>query len=237
MQQSKWPKILPALTAEQQRISDDFMKHWLSVLPKRFPLIERYNQGYAVKASLNNFRTTLEIGAGSGEHLLYEKLSMEQQQGYCALDFRDNMCRQIHERFPNVHVVAADCQKPLPFPDNSFDRVLAIHVLEHLPDLPAAIREVHRVCKPTGRLIVLIPCEGGFAYGIARRISAQRLFEKRYHQSYRWWVEREHINLPNEVIEELQLYFKIEHRSYFPLPLPFIWCNLVSGMTLRPKVK
>jgi len=162
---------------------------------------------------------------------------VEQQQGYYALDFRDNMCRQIHERFPNVHVVAADCQKPLPFPDNSFDRVLAIHVLEHLPDLPAAIREVHRVCRPTGRLSVLIPCEGGFAYGIARRISAQRLFEKRYHQSYRWWVEREHINLPHEVIEELQPYFKIEHRSYFPLPLPFIWCNLVSGMTLLPKGK
>ena len=28
---SKWPKVLPPLTQEQQRISDDFMKHWLEV--------------------------------------------------------------------------------------------------------------------------------------------------------------------------------------------------------------
>ena len=234
---SKWPKKLPPLTEEQQRISDDFMKHWLEVLPKRFSVIEKYNQGYAVKVSPKDFRTTLEIGAGSGEHLLYENLSPEQQKGYYALDFRDNLCRQIHERFPNIHVIAADCQRQLPFPDNSFDRVRAIHVLEHLPDLPAAIREAHRVCRPTGTLIVLIPCEGGLAYGIARRISAQPLFEKRYKQSYRWWVEREHINLPHEIIEELHPYFTIEHRSFFPLPVPFVWCNLVSGMTLRPKLK
>jgi ubiquinone/menaquinone biosynthesis C-methylase UbiE len=235
MNTSKWPKVLPPLTKEQQQISDDFMKHWLSVLPQRFSMIERYNQGYPVKASPKNFRTTLEIGAGSGEHLLYETLGPEQLKGYYALDFRDNMCRQIRERFHDVHVVAADCQHQLPFRDNFFDRVLAIHVLEHLPDLPSAIREAHRVCKKDGTLIVVIPCEGGLLYGLARRISAQRIFEKRYKQSYRWFIEHEHINRPEEIIEELSAYFTIQHRSSFPFPVPFAWCNLCLGMKLTPK--
>ena len=235
MQNSKWPKFRPPLSTEQQRISDDFMKYWLSVLPQRFPLIERFNHGYAVKASPNSFRTTLEIGAGSGEHLLYEKLSPEQQKGYYALDFRDNMCRQIHERFPTVHVVAADCQKPLPFPDNSFDRILAIHVLEHLPDLPSAIREVHRACKTTGTFIVVIPCEGGWLYGLARRISAQRIFERRYRQSYRWFIEHEHVNNAHEIIEELRSHFQIDEQSYYPMPLSVEWCNLSIGLKLTPK--
>lgn len=232
---SKWPKKLPPLTEEQQRISDDFMKHWLEVLPKRFSMIERFNQGYPVKASPKDFRTTLEIGAGSGEHLLYEKLTPEQQKNYYALDFRDNMCRQIQERFRDVHVVAADCQHQLPFPDNSFDRVLAIHVLEHLPDLPSAIREARRVCKDNGTFIVVIPCEGGLLYSLARRISAQRIFERRYKQSYRWFIEHEHVNRPEEIIEELSACFTIEHSSSFPLPLPFVWCNLCIAMKLKPK--
>ena len=49
----------------------------------------------------------------------------------------------------------ADCQQRLPFEDGSFDRALAIHVLEHLPNLPAAVAEIHRLLKPSGRFVVL----------------------------------------------------------------------------------
>ena len=44
--------------------------------------------------------------------------------------------------------------------------------------------------------MVVIPCEGGLAYSLARRISAQRIFEKRYGMSYRFFIESEHINVP-----------------------------------------
>jgi SAM-dependent methyltransferase len=76
-------------------------------------------------------------------------------------------------------VRVGDCQERLEFPDNHVDRALALHVLEHLPNLPAAVRELHRVCsKQHGRLRIVIPTEGGLAYGIARRISAQRFSER-----------------------------------------------------------
>jgi ubiquinone/menaquinone biosynthesis C-methylase UbiE len=232
----KWPKTFPPLTAEQQRISDDFMKHWHEVLPNKFGIIDRFNHQYPlVKRAAGTLRT-LEIGAGIGEHLEYEKLSIAQQREYYALELRENMCAEIRRRFPAVHAVTGDCQQPLDFPAGYFDRILAIHVLEHLPNLPITVRELHRVCdKTSGQLSIVIPCEGELAYTIARRCSAQRIFEKRYNQPYKWFIEREHVNRPKEILAELKPYFEVTHRRFFPFRVPLYFCNLVVGLTLKPR--
>ncbi|MEI7731503.1 MAG: class I SAM-dependent methyltransferase [Verrucomicrobiota bacterium] len=234
MSTPKWPKVIPPLTPEQQRISHDFMKHWHEVLPQRYGIIESFNHRYPVKHAPKQFRTTLEIGAGLGEHLAYETLTEEQERHYVGLDVRENMAAEMRRRFPRVQVRVADCQARLDFPDGHFDRILAIHVLEHLPNLPAAIREMRRLCHPEGVFSVVIPCEGGLAYTLARRISAQRIFEKRYGQSYQWFIRREHINRPAEILAELAPHFSIRHQRYFPLGLPWVFSNLCIGLTLAP---
>lgn len=232
----KWPKVLPPLTEEQRRISDDFMQHWHEVLPSRFSVVDRFNQTYAVRHSPPGFRTTLEIGAGSGEHLRYEKLTPEQEANYHALELRGNMGAVIRSLFPRIQVTIGDCQSSLPFEEGHFDRILAIHVLEHLPDLPSAVRQMHRVInKQHGVLLAVIPCEGGLLYGMCRRISAQRIFERRYKQSYRWFIEREHLNRPHEILEELGRCFRVEQRRFFPLRLPMVWCNVCIGLRLVPR--
>ena len=45
----------------------------------------------------------------------------------------------------------------LPFPDESFDRVIAAEVLEHIPDDERAMRELVRVLRPGGRMAVTVP--------------------------------------------------------------------------------
>jgi ubiquinone/menaquinone biosynthesis C-methylase UbiE len=233
---NKWPKVLPGLSEEQQRISDDFMQYWHEVLPRRYKVIDDFNHRYPVRHAPKVFSRTLEIGAGLGEHLEYERLSPEQTREYVALELRPNMAQAIQKRFPKIQVAVGDCQAQLPFSDSYFDRIIAVHVLEHLPILPAAVSEMFRVCdKQKGILSVVIPCEGSFAYNLARRISAQRQFEKRYKQSYRWFIEREHLNKPAEVISELERHFVIKHRGFFPLPIPATFCNLCIGLTLGPK--
>src|SRR5947209_14806661 len=198
-----WPKVIPPLSPEQQAINNDFVRYWHEVLPSRYGVIDRFNHRYPVRVARPGFRRTLEIGAGLGEHLAYENLTPEQEAGYYALELRENMSQRLAERFPRVNTVTGDCQQRLAFPEGFFDRALAIHVLEHLPNLPAALGEVYRVLdKEQGQFVVVIPCEGGLAYGLARRLSAQRIFEKRYKQSYRWFIEREHINLPREILRE-----------------------------------
>jgi SAM-dependent methyltransferase len=234
--QTRWPKTFPPLTAEQERIRDDFVHAWHERLPNKYGVIERFNHGYVVEHAPASFVRTLEIGAGLGEHLSYERLTPEQRRNYVAVELRPGMAAEISRAHPECQVVVGDCQQRLDFEPGAFDRVLAVHVLEHLPDLPAAVREMHRLCKPdSGRFQVVIPCEGGLAYSLARRISAQRYFERRYKMPYQWFIEREHINLPREIFGILDELFTVEHRSFFPLRIPSIELNLAIGLTLRPR--
>jgi len=197
-------------------------EHRHEKLPRRYGILEDFNHKYVVKHAPPGFRTTLEIGDGLGEHLAYEKLTGEQERNYVAVELRENTAARIRERFPRVQTHVGDCQGKLAFPDGAFDRVLAVHVLEHSPNLPAAVREMHRLCHPErGVISVVLPCEGGWACTLARRISAQRIVEKGCK--------------PAEILRELEPYFEIVHRSFFPLRIPVVWCNLCIGLTLRPK--
>ena len=232
---SKWPKVLPPLTAEEKARSDAFMKLWHEVLPQRYGMIERFNHNFPVKHSKPGFRTTLEIGAGLGEHLHYERLSPEQESNYYCNEYRENMAAEIRRRFPRVKTVVGDCQQRMDFTDGFFDRVIAVHVLEHLPNLPACIREVYRLLNPQGRFLIVIPTEGSPAYTLARKISAERVYRKHIGGDYSWFYKREHINLPHEIQAELAPYFTIEARRFFPLLVPFTFCNLCIGLALKPR--
>jgi ubiquinone/menaquinone biosynthesis C-methylase UbiE len=52
-------------------------------------------------------------------------------------------------------LVEGDAEQ-LPFPDASFDRVSSNGVLHHTPDMAAALRELRRVLRPTGRATVIV---------------------------------------------------------------------------------
>jgi len=224
------------LTSDQQVIADDFIRYWHEVLPKRFSVADRFGHQYVARTAPAEFTRTLEIGAGLGEHLAYETLSPAQLQNYYTVDIRENMVAGLREAYPGVNAMVGDCQERQPFPNGFFDRIVAIHVLEHLPNLPAAIREVHRLCNPRGGLLqVVIPCEGGMAYSLARKVSAQRIFERRYRQPYNWFIEREHINLPQEIMQELTPFFTMCRHTYFPLRIPIETVNLFIAFTMQPK--
>lgn len=235
-QPNQWPKSLPVLNAEQKRIREDFYNVWLTELPKRYGIVEWFNHTYALRSLklLSAPIRTLDIGAGRGEHLEYEDLS---QQEYTALELRPALAQQIKERFPLAKTMVGDIQDHLEVAEGTFNRILAIHVLEHLPVLPKALDEIHRLLSPEGFFSVLIPCDPGFAYELARNISARRIFEKHYKQSYDWFIACEHINMPHEIIGQLEQQFEIVHQTYFPLFVPVTPPNLIIGMTLKRRKK
>ena len=234
---TKWPKTFPPLTPQQQLINDDFVKYWHEVLPKKYGIVNRFNHSYVVKVAPEQFLRTLEVGGGDGEHLKYEILSDDQKSNYTSIDIRPNMVDAFRRNQPWAECVVGDIQTRLPIVDSFFDRIIAVHVLEHLPNLPSAIEEIYRLIDKTkGELSVVIPCEGSLAYWAARKISAERIFRKRYGMSYKWFIRREHINAPNEIIEELSKYFYATSKSFFPIPLPIMNLNLCIGLTFKPKV-
>jgi len=92
------------------------------------------------KYSLENSKT-LEVGAGSG-------LLQDIVPNYTALDISPNARRFFHKPF--VEASATD----MPFPDNSFDLVWTVWVLEHIPNPEKALLEMRRIVKPGGHLIL-----------------------------------------------------------------------------------
>ena len=235
---TQWPKIIPELTQQEKEINDDFMAYWHKQLPRsfRYRVLEFFNHGYPTWHSPKNFISTLEIGAGLGEHIARQSLNNAQQKAYVALELRASMAASLSKRFPHITTCITDCQKPLPFNDNHFDRIIASHVLEHLPNLPAAVTEMHRVCcKKTGKLLVVIPCEGGYLYNTIRKITSQKLFEKRYHTAYAPFIAREHCNKPHEIFEVLKAHFTITHTRYYPFLIPQVDANILIGLTLIPR--
>lgn len=60
--------------------------------------------------------------------------------------------------FTNVHVdVRCDISKKLPFQDSSFDTVILSDVLEHIPDPRNPLREVARILRPDGNVLINVP--------------------------------------------------------------------------------
>jgi SAM-dependent methyltransferase len=227
-----WPKVSPPLTEQQRQISDDWMRHWHEVLPNRYGAIEQFNHTYPLRHLPDQARfRTIEIGAGVGGHLPFEDLT---RQDYHCVELRENMSAEIRRRFPNVTATTANCQERTEYADGTFDRAVAVHVLEHLPDLPKAAAELHRVLRKGGLFSVVIPCDPGIAYEFARKISSERIFRRRYKMPYMWLMRREHINSPAEVMSVLKQGFEEVDRTYFPLNfIPLVTANLCLGLTYR----
>jgi hypothetical protein len=76
----------------------------------------------------------------------------------------------VFARLPDVERVTADLHAPadlrldisdIDLPDSSFDLILCSHVLEHVPDDRAAMRELRRVLADGGLALVLVPYRPG----------------------------------------------------------------------------
>jgi SAM-dependent methyltransferase len=73
---------------------------------------------------------------------------------------------RVFDRLPEVDRVTTDLNAPadlrlditdMDLPDDSFDLVLCSHVLEHVPDDRAALRELARIVAPGGLVLIVIP--------------------------------------------------------------------------------
>src|SRR4026208_524778 len=97
----------------------------------------------------------LEVGVGTGINLsLYPKNCT-----VTGIDFSESMLEFARERverkdIQNVRLLQMD-SADLKFADNSFDIVYAPYLISVVPDPVKVAREMHRVCRPGGRVILL----------------------------------------------------------------------------------
>lgn len=93
----------------------------------------------------------LEVGAGTGK-LWTHVDHVARGLSLTLTDFSAAMCEQLRA-IPGAHVQQCDATA-LPFPDASFDTIVANHMLYHLDDPDAGLREFARVLRPGGRLAI-----------------------------------------------------------------------------------
>lgn len=138
----------------------------------------------------------LDNGCGVGN--LFEKISGDRIIG---LDLSIEMLRHAAKR--SNRLVLGNSQE-LPFKDDSFDLVFCRSLLHHLPQPELAVREMHRVLRPKGE-IVLVDTNASLL-SVLPRIIANRGEH----------FSEEHKNLNRQIIERiLGPYFSIDKVSYF----------------------
>jgi phosphatidylethanolamine/phosphatidyl-N-methylethanolamine N-methyltransferase len=106
------------------------------------------------RMSIASGESVLEVGVGTGINVpLYPA-----DCSVTGIDLSSSMLekarRRIWGRMSNVRLLQMDAAD-LKFVDNSFDIVYAPYVISVVPDPLAAVREMERVCRPGGKIVIL----------------------------------------------------------------------------------
>jgi SAM-dependent methyltransferase len=75
----------------------------------------------------------------------------------CGTDIRPGWVNLDIAALNGVDVVHDVNKTPYPFPDDTFDEIVAQDILEHVSDLGAVMMELHRILKPGGHVKIQVP--------------------------------------------------------------------------------
>jgi SAM-dependent methyltransferase len=98
----------------------------------------------------------LELGCGPGEFWFHNAGRTPPGPQLHLSDFSYGMLEKARLRlaeFPQPFTFLVIDAQSIPFPERSFDLVLACHMLYHVGDREKAIEEIHRILKPGGCLV------------------------------------------------------------------------------------
>jgi len=105
-------------------------------------------------------KRVLEVACGRGG---FSRLLAARGASVCGADFSLAALEIAQRRIrgngltlARLALAQADSQR-LPFADNSFDVIISCETIEHVPDPPAALKEMARVCRTGGLLYLTTP--------------------------------------------------------------------------------
>lgn len=148
-------------------------------------------------------QSLLDIGSGTGEdyHPLLRRVDI------VAMDLSLGMLAKVR----GSKRVNGDAQA-LPFQDEAFDRVMADHMLYHVPDKVAALREMRRVARPGGRVVITANSRNSYRNLWEMRNEAIAELGLPEHYGVGYWFALEDVELvecvfPHVRVEEIRSAF------------------------------
>src|SRR6266480_4269479 len=105
------------------------------------------------KTGLSRTSRVLDVGTSTGANLrLLRDLGFRAVDG---LDFSQDAIRYCREKGLGLVRLGDVCG--MPFVNGSFDLVLATDIIEHVDDDLKALREIGRVLRPGGKVLITVP--------------------------------------------------------------------------------
>jgi ubiquinone/menaquinone biosynthesis C-methylase UbiE len=120
-----------------------------------------------------------DIGCGTGRHAIRLALAGAR---VTALDFSEGMLDRARAKpgAEAVRFISHDLTQAFPLESASFDRVLCCLVLDHIADLKGFFRELGRICKPTGCIVISVMHPAMMLRGVQARfvepVSGRRIY-------------------------------------------------------------
>jgi arsenite methyltransferase len=155
----------------------------------------------------------LDIGSGPGL-LAYDIAAAVSRTGcVCGIDASSAMVAMSGKRCaeqPWTEFRTADAAQ-LPYPDHSFDAAVSTQVYEYVPDVPEALRELHRVLRPGGRAVIMDTDYGSLVINTEDQPRMARVLAV-------WDEHFAHPNLPRTLTRQLRdAGFTVRERIAIPM--------------------
>lgn len=113
-------------------------------------------------------KRTLEIGLGQGADA--EQI-IRHGADWFGLDLTHESTKRVQVRLNLRNLktggITNGSAVEMPFADKSFDIVFSHGVLHHIPEIKTAQREIHRILKPNGELIVMLYAKNSLNYRVS----------------------------------------------------------------------
>lgn len=169
----------------------------------------------------------LEVGAGSGHHFPYVNKKFDR---YVMTDGSDDMLKIASQKYTKQLldkslIIEKQDATALSYPDHSFDRLIATHVLEHLPNPVDVLKEWNRVVRPHGVISIVLPCDPGMLWRLGRCLGPRRN-AKKAGIAYDYLQSAEHVNPIFNLVIFIQHHFENISEMWYPARIPVADMNL-----------
>jgi phosphatidylethanolamine/phosphatidyl-N-methylethanolamine N-methyltransferase len=131
-------------------------KRWAPIYDLTFGRVTDTGRKHATAVANAAGGAVLEVGVGTGLALPHYDPSLQ----VTGIDFSNDMlararAKVAEENLTHVRDLRQMDARHMDFPDNSFDTVVAMHLISVVPDPEQVMAEMARVCRPGGQILLV----------------------------------------------------------------------------------